>query len=139
MFKFRTFLSCDVTGWVRSRSSGLPSAVSWLAAGACAGLFSLSLPWLSPADEQGNLKGYQSFVGQIPNGKNFPYSTVPQRKPPLFEIGNFKGRFMNLQVYETIWCFGVCRPVALTVQSLDSPLTPTSHSPLQNSSIQFLH
>ena len=36
----------------------------------------------------------------------------------FFEIGNFKERFIDLQVYKTIWSFVVCRLVALRVQSL---------------------
>ena len=84
------------------------------------------------------MKRLLGFCGSDTQWQNLPPSPVLKRKQPLKKkIENFKRRFRNLPVYETIWCFGVCRLVALTVQNLDQACRHHHHhhSSLLNSSI----
>lgn len=91
----------------------------------------LAAPWvgsLSPAAPAGastaSLKGCQGLAGHPPKGrkegggreKNWKITT--KRTSSFLKLETLKQRFMNLWVYETTWCFGVCCWLNLAVQSL---------------------
>lgn len=88
-------------------------------------------PWagcLSPAASAGagtaSLKGCQGLAGHLPKGrkerrgreKNWKITT--KKTSSFLKLETLKKRFMNLWVYETTWCFGVCCWLNLAVQSL---------------------
>ena len=121
------WLQWDSQGWEIEAQPSLPSktAARWRCA---LSLFSWPLFCLSPACRARKLKKLLGFWGSDTQWQKF--SPTPQRKL-LFKkkkIGNCTERFMDLQVYKTIWRFVVCRLVALRVQSLGWPHHYCHHS-----------
>ena len=120
------WLQWDSQGWEIEAQPSLPSktAARWHCA---LSLFSWPLFCSSPACRARKLKKLLGFGGLRYSMANIFLN--PTKKTIFFSFfGNCKERFMDLRVYKTIWCFVVCRLVALRVQSLDWPHHYCYHS-----------